>query len=80
MPQRNDNLVLEHLKKIQGEQSAARDRDGEMLTRLAHLENLIARLTRDSADNLAEVLTDRHSIDRLRERIERIERRLELQG
>ncbi|MEN9289636.1 MAG: hypothetical protein RL317_1259, partial [Pseudomonadota bacterium] len=36
--------------------------------------------TRDSADNLAEVLTDRHSIDRLRERIERIERRLELQG
>jgi chromosome segregation ATPase len=80
MPQRNDNLVLEHLKKIQGEQSAARDRDSEMLTRLAHLENLIARLTRDSADNLAEVLTDRHSIDRLRERIERIERRLELQG
>ncbi len=80
MPQRNDNLALEHLKKIQGEQSAARDRDSEMLTRLAHLENLIARLTRDSADNLAEVLTDRHSIDRLRERIERIERRLELQG
>lgn len=80
MPQRNDNLVLEHLQKIQGEQSAARDRDGEMLTRLAHLENLMARLTRDSADNLAEVLTDRHSIDRLRERIERIERRLELQG
>ncbi len=80
MPQRNDNLVPEHLKKIQGEQSAARDRDSEMLTRLAHLENLIARFTRDGADNLAEVLTDRHSIDRLRERIERIERRLELQG
>lgn len=80
MPDRSDNLVLAHLKKIQGEQSAARDRDAEMLTRLAHLETLMARFARDGADNLAEVLADRHSIDRLRERIERIERRLELQG
>lgn len=80
MPDRSDNLVLAHLKKIQVEQSAARDRDGEMLTRLAHLETLMVRLARDGAENLAEVLADRHSIDRLRERIERIERRLELQG
>ena len=80
MADRIDNLVLEHLKKIQTEQTFARDRDGEMLNRLAHLETLIARLARDGADNLAEVLADRHSIDRLRERIERIERRLELQS
>jgi hypothetical protein len=74
-----DNLVLEHLKKIQGEQSASRERDSEILSRLAHIEMSVARLARDGADNFAEVIADRHAVDKLKERIERIERRLELQ-
>ena len=75
-----DNLVLEHLKKIQSEQSSARERDAEMLSRLAHIETSIARLARDGADNFAETISDRHAIDKLKDRIERIERRLELQN
>lgn len=75
-----DNLVLEHLKKIQTEQSASRERDAEMLSRLAHIETAVARLARDGADNFAEVIADRHAVDKLKERIERIERRLELQS
>jgi adenylosuccinate lyase len=43
-----DNLVLEHLKKIQAEQSASRDRDSDILSRLAHIETSIARLARDT--------------------------------
>jgi tRNA threonylcarbamoyladenosine modification (KEOPS) complex Cgi121 subunit len=74
-----DNLVLEHLKKIQTEQSASRERDSEILSRLAHIETSVARLARDGADNFAEVIADRHTVDKLKERIERIERRLELQ-
>ena len=74
-----DNLVLEHLKKIQAEQSASRERDSEILSRLAHIETSVARLARDGADNFAEVISNRHTIDKLKERIERIERRLELQ-
>lgn len=74
-----DNLVLEHLKKIQTEQSASRERDSEILSRLAHIETSVARLARDGADNFAEVISDRHVVDKLKERIERIERRLELQ-
>ncbi len=74
-----DNLVLEHLKKIQGEQSASRERDSEILSRLAHIETSVARLARDGADNFSEVIADRHAVDKLKERIERIERRLELQ-
>ena len=74
------NFVLAHLKKIQGEQFAARERDSEMLSRLAHIETSIARLVRDGADNFAEVIADRHAIDKLKERIGRIERRLELQS
>ena len=75
-----DNIVLEHLKKIQAEQSASRERDAEMLSRLAHIETGLARLARDGADNFAEVIADRHVVDKLKERIERIERRLELQS
>jgi ubiquinone biosynthesis protein UbiJ len=75
-----DNLMLEHLKKIQTEQSASRERDAEILSRLAHIETSVARLARDGADNFAEVVADRHAVDKLKERIERIERRLELQS
>lgn len=75
-----DNIVLEHLKKIQLEQTASRERDAQILSRLAHLETGIARLARDGADNFAETIADRHAVDKLKERIERIERRLELQS
>jgi hypothetical protein len=75
-----DNLVLDHLKKIQTEQVASRERDADMLSRLALIETAIVRLTRDGADNFAETIADRHTIDKLKERIDRIERRLELQS
>jgi uncharacterized ferritin-like protein (DUF455 family) len=73
-----DNIVLEHLKKIQAEQMGSRERDAEMLSRLAHIETSIARLARDGAENFAEAIADRHVIDKLKERIDRLERRLEL--
>jgi hypothetical protein len=44
-----ENFVLEHLKAIQAEQSAARERDGELLRRVAHLEAMIARIGQDQA-------------------------------
>jgi septal ring factor EnvC (AmiA/AmiB activator) len=73
-----ENLVLERLKAIQVEQAAARTRDQEILSRLSGLEAGIARLVRDDAHTFAEVISDRHVVDQLKERIERIERRLEL--
>jgi tetrahydromethanopterin S-methyltransferase subunit G len=51
-----------------------------MLNRLAHIETSIARLARDGADSFAEAISDRHAIDKLKERLDRIERRLELQS
>jgi hypothetical protein len=75
-----DNLVLEHLKKIQAEQTASRDRDSDILSRLAHIKTAIARPARDGSDNFAEIIADRHAVDKLKERIDRIERRLELQS
>lgn len=73
-----ENLMLEHLKKIQAEQSAARERDTEILSRLSHIETGIARVARDESMNYGEIIEDRHTVDKLKERIERIERRLEL--
>ena len=46
-----ENLILEHLKKIQAEQSAARERDAEIMSRLGTIENGIARISRDEAGN-----------------------------
>jgi hypothetical protein len=73
-----ENLVLEHLKKIQAEQSAARERDAEILSRLSNIESGIARIARDEAMNYSEIINDRHAADKIRERLDRIERRLEL--
>lgn len=72
------NLVLEHVKRILAEQAAARDRDQEIVSRLARIKSGLARITRDKSSNYAEQMEDRHAVDRLRERVERIERRLEL--
>ncbi|MBZ0092999.1 MAG: hypothetical protein K8F27_12370 [Sulfuricellaceae bacterium] len=73
-----ENLVLENLKKIQAEQNASRERDSEILNRLSNIESALARITRDEAINYGEIVQDRHAVDKLKERIERIERRLEL--
>ncbi|MBA4162190.1 MAG: hypothetical protein C0515_08980 [Novosphingobium sp.] len=78
MTENVENLLLEHLKKIQGEQSAARDRDREILTRLAQMESMIARIGRDNAHAYEEQVEDRHALDALKERVERLEKRLEL--
>lgn len=78
MAEKVDNLVLEHLKKIQSEQGASRERDREILTRLAQIETSIARIGRDNAHAFAEQIEDRHALDALKERVERIERRLEI--
>jgi hypothetical protein len=78
MTENVENLLLEHLKKIQAEQSAARERDRELMSRLGQIETMVARIGRDNAHAYAEQVDDRHAIDALKERIERPERRLEI--
>lgn len=81
MTDNTESLLLELLKKIQAEQVASRDRDFEIMNRIAHLEVSISRVARDESSNYAEIIQDRHTVDRLKERLERlerIERRLEL--
>lgn len=80
MTENIENLLLEHMKKFQAELSPSRERDQEILARLSHIESGLARITRDESATYAELVEDRHTVDKLRDRIERIERRLEING
>jgi uncharacterized coiled-coil protein SlyX len=73
-----ENLILEHLKRFQVELASARDRDSEMLNRLGRLEIALAGLRRDVAHFDEGAAEQGLRMDRLAERVARIERRLEL--
>ncbi len=78
MPENVESLVLEPLKKIQAEQSAARERDREVISRMSGIETAIASLKRGVAEMYAVQVSITARLDRMSERIERIEKRLEL--
>lgn len=78
MTDSTESLVLERLKQIQAEHVASRQRDQGIIARLGQLEAAVARIGRDHATNYEEIVSDRMRMDKLIERVERIERRLEL--
>jgi predicted trehalose synthase len=73
-----ENLLLEHLKRFQTGQERIERKLDEHTQRLGRIEVALAGMRRDQA--LAEEAGADQSvrIDRLNERIDRIERRLEL--
>ncbi len=75
-----ENLMLEHLKKIQAELTEIRQDSAEIKARLGSIESGIARITRDEAGNYGEIIENRHMYDKLAERVGRIEKRLEIAG
>jgi soluble cytochrome b562 len=78
MSENIDNLILEHLKRMQSEMAEMRRDTAEIKGRLGSIESGVARIGRDEAGNYAEIIENRHMFDRLAERIDRIEKRLEL--
>lgn len=74
----SDNLVLEHLRHIRAVVDATREDVRELKHRVSAVEIALAGLRRDDA-GLAEGLAMLGArTDRLSERIERVERRLEI--
>lgn len=78
-----ENLVLEHLKGLRSDVSGMRSEMHaefrDLKGRLNHLESAVAGLRRDHAVGAEDFARQQVSIDSLVERIQRIERRLELQ-
>jgi uncharacterized protein (UPF0335 family) len=75
-----DNLIIEHLRHIRGRVDRIAEDMGDMKHRMSSLESAMVLVKREvSAGDETDV---RHqvSLDRLMDRIERIERRLELSG
>ena len=78
MTENIENLILEHLKRLQaGQERIEKDLD-EIKARLGHIEQGLGKLGREVAGHYDEIILNRHMVDRLNDRIERIERRLEL--
>lgn len=65
------NLVLEHLRAMRADVAAIREENRDMKARQAAVEDMFSFL-------VSAITRTQHSIDRLNERTERIERRLGL--
>lgn len=82
MSENVEHLIIEHLKALRNEvkanQEETREEFREVKARLHSLETGIARIVRDEGQNYAEIVQDRHIVDKIKERLDRIERRLEL--
>ncbi|MCP5228095.1 hypothetical protein [Accumulibacter sp.] len=75
-----ENLILEHLRGLRPGQDRLESEMREVAARLTSLEASTAAGRRDSAHNYEEVIRQQSSIDQIRARIDRIEKRLEIVG
>ncbi len=73
-----ENLLLEHLKRFQAGQDRIERKLDEHTQRLGRIEITLARLTSAQGQHEEVYAEQSVRIDRLAERIDRIERRLEL--
>ena len=75
-----ENPILEHLRGLRAGQDRLESEMREVAARLTGLEASTAAGRRDSAHNYKEIIRQQSSIDQIKARIERIERRLEILG
>jgi len=73
-----ENLLLEHLKQFQATLARIERKQDEGVTRLGRLEIALAGVRRDLAHADESAAEGGVRVDHLAERIERIERRLQL--
>ena len=73
-----DNLVLEHLKAIRADTGNLSADMRDVKERLSELERGMAMVLSGQADGYGSQVRQQATIDRLAERIQRIEKRLEL--
>ncbi len=77
-----ENLILEHLKTLRNDVKTLREEMHQEFTdvkhRLSTVERGIASVRHENADGFESYVRQQVSIDRINERIERIERRLEI--
>jgi uncharacterized coiled-coil protein SlyX len=80
MTENVENLLLEHMKRFQSGQDRIEHKLEELVNRIGHLEVSVAGLRSDLAHSDEGGASMSVRLDRLSERFDRIEKRLELVG
>jgi hypothetical protein len=73
-----ENLMLEHLKRFQGTLERIERKLGELSTRQTETHNAVLGLRRDQVNDAEVTAHLQVELDDVRDRLDRIERRLEL--
>ncbi len=79
MTENIDNIVLEHLRHIRGKVDKTEQSIEDLKLRMSRLESAILSVKREVADGYEAEIHQQSTNDRIIERLERIERRLDLQ-
>ncbi len=79
MTEEVDNLILEHLRHIRSDIAVMKDDLREIKQRPGSLESAVAGLKRDNPGLCGDIAEQPSRFDRLVERVEHIERRLDRQ-
>ena len=78
MTENIDNLILEHLKALRLELAEVKADTSDMKSRLRGIDASLIDLRRNDLHGFEEVARQQVSIDQIVERLQRIEKRLEL--
>ena len=73
-----ENLVLEHLRALRAGQDRIEHKLSELSSRMTSLETAVSRSRSDNLSTQEDVYRQQGTIDRINERLERVEKRLEL--
>ncbi len=78
MSEKVENLILEHLRGMRGSQDRVEQELREIKNRITNLESGVAGIRRDSAHDNDKIVQQQIGLDHLNERIEKIEKRLDI--
>ena len=78
MADKVENLMIEHLKRFQATLDRVENKISELTARTANLESGIASITQHLAHHASMIAAQQVAMDRTNDRLDRIERRLEL--
>lgn len=70
----SNDLIFETLKRIQSDIASGQEINKESLRRVSSMERMISNLSKEQSWGYGELMEDRHSLDKIRERLERLER------
>lgn len=79
-----DNIIIEHLKALRNEVRDLKllntEEHNDIKARISHLESAVISVKRGEVETSSEIARQQVSIDQIVQRIEKLERRLEIAG